>query len=63
MHLNCTWRWVPACVLVWVVGEWVAFVLGFQFQNTPVVGATIGAVSGLLLLWLCPRIVALPSSS
>jgi hypothetical protein len=54
---QCTsaWRWVPACMLVWAIGEWAAFVLGFQFRNTPIVGAVIGAVSGLLLLWLCPR--------
>ena len=53
------WRWVPACVLVWVIGEWVAFMLGFQFHNTPIVGAVIGAVSGVLLLWLFPRLAYL----
>jgi hypothetical protein len=54
------WRWIPACILVWAIGEWAAFVLGFQFRNTPIVGAVIGAVSGLLLLRLCPRL-ALPA--
>ncbi len=54
------WRWVPACILVWAIGEWAAFALGFQFRNTPIVGAVIGAVSGLLLLRLCPRL-ALPA--
>ena len=54
-----SWRWVPACVLVWVIGEWAAFVLGFQFRSTPIVGAVIGTVSGLMLLWLCPRLAQL----
>jgi hypothetical protein len=57
LHSQCrhAWRWVPASMLVWVIGEWAAFVLGFQFRNTPIVGGVIGAVSGVLLLWLCPR--------
>jgi len=47
-------RWLPASILVWIIGETAAFTIGFGLQNTPIVGIIIGAVSGLLLLWLWP---------
>ena len=51
------WQWVLSCMLVWIIGEAVAFALGFEFRNTPVVGAVIGAASGVFMLRLCPRMV------
>lgn len=47
--------WVPASIIVWIIGETVAFTIGFGIQNTPIVGLVIGAVSGLLLLILWPN--------
>ena len=54
---RCTsaWLWVLGCVITWVIGEATAFALGFQFRNTPIVGAVIGAASGLAMLRLCSR--------
>ena len=46
--------WVPASIVVWIMGETTAFTIGFGLQNTPIVGIVIGAISGLLLLVLWP---------
>lgn len=52
--------WVPASILVWIVGETTAFTIGFGLQNTPIVGIVIGIISGLFLLVLWPKPRARP---
>jgi hypothetical protein len=52
--LAAPFRWFFACIATWIVGESVAFWLGFKLYNTPVVGAVIGALSGILFVLMWP---------
>ena len=56
---NAIW-WVPATLVVWIVGETTAFIIGFGLRNTPIVGIVIGTISGLFLLVLWPAPPARP---